>query len=72
MKRFINNQWFSWEVMVSDTGRKVQNFYNKIPFPDYDLDRFHSKDDLLASAYPFAKILDRSILRMPPSSMLGQ
>jgi len=39
----------------------VQDFYNKTPFPDYDLDRFNSKEDLRVSAYPFAEILDRSI-----------
>ena len=39
----------------------VQNFYNKTPFPDYELDRFNSKEDLQISAYPFAEILDRSI-----------
>lgn len=47
--------------MVTFIGEKVQNFYNKTPFPDYDLSRFNSKDDLLQSAYPFARILDRSI-----------
>ena len=44
-----------------NTGKKVQEFYNKTPFPDYDLDRFNSKEDLSLSAYPFAKTLDRSI-----------
>lgn len=47
--------------MVTQIGEKVQNFYNKTPFPDYELDRFNSKEDLVISAYPFAKILDRSI-----------
>ncbi len=47
--------------MVSKVGQKVQQFYNKTPFPDYELDRFNSKEDLKFSAYPFAKILDRSI-----------
>ncbi len=40
---------------------KVQNFYNKTPFPDYELERFTDKEDLKLSAYEFAKILDRSI-----------
>ncbi len=39
----------------------VQDFYNKTPFPDYELDKFNSKEDLRISAYPFAEILDRSI-----------
>ena len=47
--------------MVTDIAEKVQSFYNKTPFPDYDLARFNSKEDLRTSAYPFAKILDRSI-----------
>ncbi len=41
--------------------KNVKNFYNKTPFPDYDLNRFKSKEDLIISSYPFAKILDRSI-----------
>ena len=47
--------------MITKTGKKVQSFYNETPFPDYELDRFNSKKDLVTSAYPFAKILDRSI-----------
>ena len=39
----------------------VQQFYNKTPFPDYELDRLNSKEDLRISAYPFAHVLDRSI-----------
>ena len=47
--------------MITEIGKKVQNFYNETPFPDYELDRFNDKEDLRLSAYPFAKILDRSI-----------
>ena len=47
--------------MVTNTGKKVQEFYNKTPFPDYELSRFKTKEDLKQAAYPFAKILDRSI-----------
>jgi len=47
--------------MVTQVGSKVQDFYNKTPFPDYELSRFNSKEDLRLSAYEFAKILDRSI-----------
>lgn len=47
--------------MKSEISDKVQRFYNKTPFPDYDLARFESKEDLALAAYPFAKILDRSI-----------
>lgn len=47
--------------MVSEVGSVVQGFYNKTPFPDYDLSRFNSKEDLRISAWSFAEILDRSI-----------
>jgi len=47
--------------MALEIGRKVQNFYNKTPFPDYDLKRFNDKEDLEISTYEFAQILDRSI-----------
>jgi len=47
--------------LVTEVGEIVQSFYNKTPFPDYELDRFSSKEDLQAEAYPFARILDRSI-----------
>lgn len=47
--------------MTTKIGQKVQKFYNKTPFPDYELDRFESKEDLKDAAYTFAKILDRSI-----------
>ncbi|MEK6904803.1 MAG: class I SAM-dependent methyltransferase [Nanoarchaeota archaeon] len=47
--------------MTTKIGSAVQGFYNKTPFPDYDLSRFNSKEDLALAAYPFAKILDRSI-----------
>jgi 2-polyprenyl-3-methyl-5-hydroxy-6-metoxy-1,4-benzoquinol methylase len=39
----------------------VQNFYNKTPFPDFELDRFDTKNDLVVSVYPFGKIIDKSI-----------
>ena len=32
--------------MASKTGNIVQGFYNKNPFPDYELDRFSSKTGL--------------------------
>ena len=44
--------------MIKD---KVQQFYNKTPFPDYELDRFNNRGQLEASASTFTKILDRSI-----------
>lgn len=47
--------------MLTEIGKKVQNFYNKTPFPDYELRRFNSKEDLRLMAYPFAELLDRSI-----------
>src|SRR3989344_1442679 len=47
--------------MVTKVGNIVQGFYNKTPFPDYDLIRFNDKEDLRIVAYPFAKVLDRSI-----------
>ncbi len=42
-------------------GCAVQDFYNRTPFPDYELDCFNDKEDLRVSAYPFAEVLDRSI-----------
>lgn len=47
--------------MAKEIGKKVQNFYNKTPFPDYELEKFNDKEDLMISSYPFARVLDRSI-----------
>ena len=47
--------------MISEIGQKVKHFYDQTPFPDFELNRFNTKDDLRKMAYPFAKILDRSI-----------
>lgn len=44
-----------------DISQRVQQFYNNTPFPDYELDRFNNKKDLEVFAYPFARVLDRSI-----------
>ncbi len=46
--------------MTTKIDSVVQGFYNKIPFPDYDLSKFNSKEDRTLAIYPFAKILDRS------------
>ncbi len=32
---------------MKQISKTVQEFYNKTPFPDYDLDRFNSKEDLI-------------------------
>ncbi|MBS3140074.1 class I SAM-dependent methyltransferase [Candidatus Woesearchaeota archaeon] len=48
-------------LKINEIGREVRLFYNKTPFPDYDLQRFNTKEDLRLAAYPFAKILDQSI-----------
>jgi SAM-dependent methyltransferase len=47
--------------MVKPIGKKVKQFYNQTPFPDYQLSRFNSQADLELAAYPFARVLDRSI-----------
>lgn len=47
--------------MPTQIGDKVQEFYNDIPFPDYNLDRFNSTKDLAHNAYPFIRILNGSI-----------
>lgn len=47
--------------MVTKIGEIVQSFYNKTPFPDYELEKFNDPEDIVLTAYPFAKILDRSI-----------
>jgi SAM-dependent methyltransferase len=39
----------------------VQSFYNRIPFPDFDFRRYRDREDLKLCAYPFARVLDRSI-----------
>lgn len=47
--------------MTTVVGKKVQQFYNKTPFPDYELERFSTKTDLITAANSFAQLLDRSI-----------
>ena len=47
--------------MTTQVGKKVQQFYNKTPFPDYELERFATKTDLITAANSFAQLLDRSI-----------
>ncbi len=47
--------------MSKNIGEDVKVFYNKSPFPDYELERFNSKFDLKLMSYPFVKTLDRSI-----------
>jgi len=47
--------------MTTNIGKKVQQFYNKSPFPDYELENFKTKSDLELSAWTFAKLLDRSV-----------
>ena len=42
-------------------SQAVKNFYNSVPFPNFDLSRFNSVNDLKEQASSFAKILDRSI-----------
>ncbi len=44
-----------------DMNNVVQRFYNASPFPDYELDRFETTEDLELAAKTFSKILDRSI-----------
>jgi 2-polyprenyl-3-methyl-5-hydroxy-6-metoxy-1,4-benzoquinol methylase len=47
--------------MATKVGQIVKEFYNKTPFPNYELDRFNNKEDLKLSASEFARVLDRSI-----------
>jgi len=47
--------------MANKISTTVQTFYNATPFPDYELSRFNSKEDLKLTAQSFSKILDRSI-----------
>jgi SAM-dependent methyltransferase len=42
-------------------AKKVNAFYDKTPFPDYDLRRFNSPGDLMVAASPFAQYLNRLI-----------
>lgn len=48
-------------TMPSGIGEQVREFYNKTPFPDYELERFKTREDLRLAASDFARILDRSI-----------
>lgn len=47
--------------MLTTTGAKVQRFYNRTPFPDFDLKRFPTREALRAVSYPFSRALDASI-----------
>jgi 2-polyprenyl-3-methyl-5-hydroxy-6-metoxy-1,4-benzoquinol methylase len=46
---------------MSEVERKVREFYNNSPFPDYELSRFKDKEQLRLEAKEFVQILDRSI-----------
>lgn len=48
-------------MTTRDSQDIVQQFYNETPFPDYELERFNTKEDLEVYAQIFPKILDRSI-----------
>jgi 2-polyprenyl-3-methyl-5-hydroxy-6-metoxy-1,4-benzoquinol methylase len=41
--------------------KQVKQFYNDIPFPDYELKRFEDAEDLKIKASQFAEMLNRSI-----------
>ncbi len=41
--------------------QRVKDFYNRTPFPNFELDRFNSKDSLIRYAFPFAKYLNEKI-----------
>jgi len=47
--------------MPTPIGARVQSFYNKTPFPDFDLKRFPTREALQAASYPFSRALDASI-----------
>ncbi len=47
--------------MTDRIGKKVQDFYNKTPFPDYELKNINDNEDLEIAAWSFARILARSI-----------
>ncbi len=44
-----------------NAGEKVKEFYNKTPFPGFELKKFNSKKELKITASSFAETLDRSI-----------
>ncbi len=46
---------------MNQVNKIVQKFYNKTPFPDYDLNRFNDIEDLRLAVWRFADIIDRSI-----------
>jgi len=46
---------------MSIKDKLVKEFYDRTPFPDYDINRFNTKEDLKIHSTSFAKILDKSI-----------
>ena len=46
---------------MNQVSKTVQEFYNESPFPDYELGRFNTKEDLKNNMWEFASIIDRSI-----------
>lgn len=47
--------------MPTPAGVKVQQFYNRTPFPDFDLKRFPTQEALKQISYPFSRALYASI-----------
>lgn len=46
---------------MSEVGEKVQAFYNRTPFPDFELSRFKQRIDLRIAIYPFGNTLNEEI-----------
>ena len=42
-------------------GELVADFYNKYPFPGYDINKYNFKDDLFKNANAYARALDMQI-----------
>lgn len=47
--------------MTTEIGNAVQKFYNATPFPDFELDRFVTREDLRKGARSFPKMLNEQI-----------
>jgi 2-polyprenyl-3-methyl-5-hydroxy-6-metoxy-1,4-benzoquinol methylase len=47
--------------MVTKIGNIVQNFYNKSPFPDFELQRFMTRQELLLGARALPEMLNKQI-----------
>jgi len=51
----------NFETMTTKIGNTVQSFYNQSPFPDFELERFDTRESLMQGARSLPKALDKQI-----------